>query len=114
MDTTLNLPDARQAGTEAGERAQTKADAMHPGFSERAMDFIRARMSTAANDDRFSGESLVNAMKQAEIVAHDDRAFGPVFAKAIRAGFIRPVGYVARVKGHGTAGGRLYAPGGEV
>jgi hypothetical protein len=50
-------------------------------------------------------------MKAFGICPHDDRAFGSIYAKAIRNGVIRVVGYVPRVKGHGTAGGRLYAAG---
>jgi hypothetical protein len=41
-------------------------------------------------------------------VPHDARAFGAVFLKLKRMGQIEEAGFVARTKGHGTAGGRLW------
>ncbi len=102
---------ARKLGDEAGERAEFRANVVDPEFSERAMAYIRQRMQAAANDDRMRGEDLVNEMKVAGIRPPDDRAFGSVFLRAIRAEVLEPVGFVPRVKGHGTAGGRLYAKG---
>lgn len=102
---------ARKLGEEAGERAEFRANVVDPDFSERAMAYIRQRMQAAANDDRMRGEDLVNEMKVAGIRPPDDRAFGPVFLRAIRAEVLEPVGFVPRVKGHGTAGGRVYAKG---
>lgn len=58
------------------------------------------------------GEQVTMAAQQAGIGAdRDARAFGAIYAKAIRAGAIRIVGYCARVRGHGTSGGKLYAAG---
>lgn len=102
---------ARKLGDEAGERAEFRANVVDPEFSERAMAYIRQRMQAAANDDRMRGEDLVNEMKMAGIRPPDDRAFGPVFQKAIRAEIVVPVDFVPRVKGHGTAGGRVYVKG---
>jgi hypothetical protein len=101
---------ARRLGAEAGERSRSKADEVCPGFTERAYDFI-ANYAATTSQATFSGEDLTNCMKAFGIRPHDDRAFGSIYAKAIRNGVIRVVGYVPRVKGHGTAGGRLYAAG---
>jgi hypothetical protein len=102
---------ARKLGHEAAARAEDRANAAKPCFSDRALEHIRAAMANATPDARFRGEDIVNAAKVAGIRPPDDRAFGAVFSKAIRLGYIVPVGYAPRVKGHGTAGGRVYAPG---
>ena len=101
------IKTARALGAEAGERAEFKAG---PGFGERALNFIREYADAARAAGRtFTGEEATDAAKLAGIRPPDDRAFGPVFAKAIRTSVIRVVGYVPRVKGHGSAGGKLYA-----
>lgn len=96
----------RQQGTEASERARCKAERVCPGFSERAYAFIQ---NYAREHERFSGEVCTLAMKEAGIRGTDDRCTGAIYAKAIRNGVIRVVGYVPRARGHGTAGGRLYS-----
>lgn len=101
---------ARSLGAESGERARFRAEASDPTFGERALNFIRDYADAARKAGRaFAGEDCTNAAKAAGIRPHDDRAFGPVYAKAIRTSVIRVVGYVPRVKGHGSAGGKLYA-----
>lgn len=97
---------ARKLGAEAGERAEAKAG---DDFSARALEFIGRYV--AAQSAPVPGETVTLAAKAAGIVPPDDRAFGPVYAKAIRTGKIRVAGFCARVRGHGTAGGRLYAAG---
>jgi hypothetical protein len=42
------------------------------------------------------------------LVPHDARAFGAVIGTLARRGQIEAVGFVARAKGHGTSGGRLW------
>lgn len=108
IDFATRVHAARKLGTEASERSRCKADEVCPGFSERALNFIA---EYARAHDRFSGENCTYAMKAAGIRAHDDRATGSIYAKALRLGLIQVVGYVPRVRGHGTAGGRLYAAG---
>jgi len=98
-------------GAEHGERAEHRANEDEPGFSERALEHIRQAMLAGPAGGSLRGEDLVNGAKLAGIRPRDDRAFGPVFAKAIRQGLIEPVGFAPRVKGHGTAGGRVYARG---
>lgn len=56
-----------------------------------------------------SGEALTTACKAANVVPHDDRAFGPVYMQLARDGSIEKVGMVRRERGHGTAGGNLWA-----
>ena len=102
---------ARKLGEEAGKRAEDKANNDAPGFSERALEHIQKEMLAAGRDARVRGEDLVNSAKFSGIRPAEDRAFGPVFQKAIREGLIEPVGFAPRTKGHGTAGGRVYGPG---
>lgn len=110
IDFAPRVAFARRLGEIAGERSRAKADEVCPGFTERAYDFI-ANYAATTSQATFSGEDLTNCMKAFGIVPHDDRSFGAIYAKAIRHGVIHVVGYVPRLKGHGTAGGRLYASG---
>ena len=55
------------------------------------------------------GERLTIACRRAGIVPHDDRAFGPVYYGLARRGEILKVGQVRRERGHGTAGGNVWA-----
>lgn len=102
---------ARKLGQEASERAEAKAAEQVPGFTERALEHIRSVAQALGPDSQVRGEDIVNGAKVAGIRPHDDRAFGAVFQKAIREGLIVPVGFAPRTKGHGTAGGRVYARG---
>ena len=99
---------ARKLGEEAGKRAEDRANIDVPGFSERALAHIEKEMLAAGSSAKLRGEDLVNSAKFAGIRPAEDRAFGPVFQKAIRDGLIEPVGYAPRTKGHGTSGGRVY------
>ena len=105
---------ARKLGQEAAERAEDRANGELPGFSDRALEHIRETAARLAPDARVRGEDIVNAAKMAGIRPPDDRAFGAIFCKAIRLGYIEPVGFAPRTKGHGTAGGRVYARGGSL
>ena len=63
-----------------------------------------------------SGEDITDACKQAGIVPHEDRAFGPVMMALSRKKIIEKCGTAARRKGHGTSGAtiwRLYEQGDE-
>lgn len=111
IDFASHVRVARKLGTEAGARAMHKAESLYPEFSARALEFIAAHARQSKAEDRFTGEQLTNMMKLSGIRPGDDRAFGPVFAKAIKQGLIAAVGFAPRVKGHGTAGGRVYAKG---
>lgn len=110
IDFNTRAHAARKIGAERADRSRSKADEVCPGFTERAYNFI-ANYAATTSQAAFSGEDLTNCMKAFGICPHDDRAFGSIYAKAIRNGVIRVVGYVPRVRGNGTAGGRLYAAG---
>lgn len=105
------LATARKLGVEAGQACLDKAEHTAPDFGERAYDFIVDYVRAHGTPDGVAGEAVTLAAKVAGIRPHDDRAFGGVYARAIRAGDIRVVGATNRVRGHGTAGGRLYGPG---
>ena len=55
------------------------------------------------------GEVLTDACLIAGIVPHDTRAFGPVYMRLSRRGLIVKAGTCIRRRGHGTAGGHVWA-----
>jgi hypothetical protein len=103
---------ARKVGEAQMQLAFDAATSADPGFGERAYAFIVAHIrEQAARLGPIPGEQVTLAARAVGIAPADDRAFGAVYAKAIRRGDIRVAGFCARARGHGTAGGRLYAPG---
>ena len=56
-----------------------------------------------------AGEVLTLACKTYGIVPPDDRAFGAVYLGLARAGQIKKVGTVPRMRGHKTAGGNVWS-----
>lgn len=116
MLTSPNLQDAREApptsldracavGQAPAEQTELRVSAAAPDFSLRARRHV---VAVLAGQGDVSGEDLTNSCKAAGIVPHDDRAFGAVYAWLVRTGQIRCVGMVARKKGHGTSGGRVW------
>lgn len=100
---------ARAEGAVAERSALHAAEQDDPLFGARALAFI---VNYIRAKGEVPGESVTMACTAAGIrPAKGDRAFGGVYSKALRNNYIRVVGYCARVRGHGTAGGRLYAPG---
>lgn len=99
---------ARKLGTEAGNAAADKAEQQDPEFKVKALEFI---VGYIRQQGEATGESATLAAVLAGIKPHDQRAFGPVYQTAIKRGLIRVIGYVPRVRGHGSAGGKLYAAG---
>lgn len=99
-------PVVQTARNHAMQRVAQKAEHVSPRFGDMARDFVvgflRQRGPT-------SGEALTLACKAAGIVPHDDRAFGPVYFTLARRGLIRKVGEARRLRGHGTAGGIVWA-----
>lgn len=71
------------------------------GARRRALELLR-------DLGRMSGEDLVDELRRSGFRPHDDRAFGGVFSVLVRERKIRQVGFVARRRGHGTAGGRIW------
>ncbi|WP_052765579.1 hypothetical protein [Pandoraea apista] len=103
---------ARRLGEQQMQLSFDAATSSDPSFGERAYAFIVAYVrEQAAALGSVPGEQVTLAARAAGIRPKDDRAFGSIYAKAIRNGDIRVAGTCARVRGHGTAGGRLYAPG---
>jgi hypothetical protein len=96
---------ARKDGEVAGQRAADRAERESDGFRERAQAFV---LGYLAQHGVSSGELITDAAKLAGIQPPDDRAFGPVYGALSRSGKIVAAGFCARIKGHGTAGGRLW------
>ena len=97
------MTDAREAGHVGAARAVQRCA---PDFVARAKKFVIGYLSIRG---QAPGEIIVDLCKLDGIVATDDRAFGVVFASLSREGVIRCVGYCNRLKGHSTAGGRVWA-----
>ncbi len=97
-----NLLEAMEARDEAMERVEENAG---PSFKERAQAFVLDFLGHGPA----TGETISDACKEAGIIPHDDRAFGPVYMGLARAGRIRKAGHAVRRKGHGTSGGNVWA-----
>ncbi len=110
MEAIESLPIFAQAKPAAAGQAAAEACAAK---AERTTSFDADRARAAvlevlADGQARSGEQLVDHCQRLGIVPHDARAFGAVFLKLKRMGQIEEAGFVARTKGHGTAGGRLW------
>lgn len=108
IQANIDFTSARATGEYAGNLAADRAERTDPDFRARALEFIVAYIR---QQGEATGESATEAAMLAGITAPDARAFGPVYAKAIKQGLIRVVGFVPRLRGHGSMGGKLYAPG---
>ena len=106
VDSTLATALAR--GLAAASGAQAAEDQRDPLFAARALAFIVRHIRAKG---KVSGESTTFAAQEEGICPKDARAFGGIYAKAVRKGYIQVVGYCPRVRGNGTDGGRYYAPG---
>jgi hypothetical protein len=104
----LDLLAAIEAGREGMAQATDAAERRDPLFAVKAEAAIVACLK-GCKQRRASSEDLVDAARAQGLVPHDDRAFGPVFQSMARRGVIRFVGFCLRKKGHGTAGGRIWA-----
>lgn len=108
IDAQCDLPmfaAARAAGEKSAAACQAKAEAA--GWDrDAAKAEVLAAITRAGGP--LSGEQLVNHCLAAGLVPHDTRAFGAVFASLARSGQIEAVGFVARTKGHGAPGARLW------
>lgn len=99
---------ARKLGKEAAERCAAKAVERDPDFRAKALKFI---VDFIRQEGKATGEAATLAAVLAGIKPHDARAFGPVYQEALRRDMIRVVGTAKRVRGHGSDGGKVYAPG---
>lgn len=103
------LATARKLGEQAGLFALDSAEQADATFGTRAYQFI---VSYVRDHGPVPGEAVTLAARCAGIKpANDDRAFGAVYAKALRDGAIKVVDSTNRVRGHGSAGGKVYAEG---
>ena len=87
---------------------EAKTARLSADFRERASAFILAHLAV---NGATSGEALTDACKEAGIVpppGKDDRSFGPVYHGLSEDRRIRVCGTATRLKGHGTAGARVW------
>lgn len=96
---------ARQAGHLAAEQCAAKAERTTTFSTYLAKLWVLEHLKRHGPT---SGEELVDGMKTAGFIPHDDRAFGPVFQSLSREKHIQKYGYAERAKGHGTAGGVIW------
>lgn len=74
-------------------------------FSERASAYVLTFLEA---NGQASGEELTDACRAKGIVAHDDRAMGPVLMSLSRQKLIEKCGTAVRRKGHLTSGGNIW------
>ena len=96
---------SREQGQIAAALCVSKAQRVSAFSVLSAAGFIAGAL---AKNGPMSGESLVNEAKKAGFEPHDDRAFGSVFSLLARRNVIRCSGFCERIKGHKTAGGRVW------
>lgn len=94
------------ARDEAMRRVAEHAEERRRGFIDAATRFVVAYLGTHGQT---AGEVLTLKCKEAGIRPHDDRAFGPIYHGLAQRGVIEKVGTVRRERGHGTAGGNVWA-----
>lgn len=95
-----------QARSEGMRRVSEKAERTQPSFHERATRFVLEHLKQHGPR---SAEDLTVACKDAGITPHDDRAFGNVYRVLAARKQIQKVGDAPRKRGHGTAGGTIWA-----
>ncbi len=100
---------ARRLGEQQMQLSFDAATSADPSFGARAYAFIVEYIRQQSIP--VPGETVTLAARAAGITPKDDRSFGAVYAKAIRSGEIKVVGYCPRLRGHSSMGGKLYAPG---
>jgi hypothetical protein len=108
MSAQMTIDQAIAAGEQAMQACTDKAETL--GFStDAAKTFV---LGWLAEYGPSWGESMVDAAKatgRADLIPHEDRAFGAVFSSLSRQHRIRCVEYGLRVKGNGTAGARRWS-----
>lgn len=102
------LSVARKHGERLGTLGAERTEVEQPEFRERARAFV---LEYLRQYGATSGEVITDMAIAAGLAPHDARAFGPVFACLAHKNRrqIVCVGLVPRQKGHGTAGGRVWA-----
>lgn len=102
---SIDFSAAREHGRLAADACAAKAERVAEFDSAGAAKFVRGEL---LRHGPMSGEALTDSAISAGFRPHDARAYGGVFASLARKGVIRCVGYCERLKGHGTAGGRIW------
>lgn len=107
LDLLAGIPPLppREIGEACAKLATENAESLNDFDTEGARKFIHGWL---VRHGRASGEVLVDAAMEHGYRPHDARAFGSIFSTLARRNLIRCVGYCERLKGHGTAGGRLW------
>ena len=95
----------REQGLVAAAQCEAKAERVAEFDAEGARKFV---LGWLARHGQQSGEQITTALAEHGFRVHDMRAYGPVFSTLARRNLIRCVGYCARARGHGTAGGRVW------
>jgi hypothetical protein len=106
VQSALDFHAARARGSEAADACLEKAQRVAGFDADGARKFI---VSQLVRHGQMSGEALVDAAKAHGYRPGEDRAFGSIFSTLVRRNLIRCVGFCERTKGHGTAGGRMWA-----
>lgn len=102
----MNLQQAQAAGQVGMQMSLLSAVDRDPQFAEKAKTAILRHLR---DNGATAGEDLVAVARAHGARPSDDRAFGSIFQSLSRKGQIRTVGFCLRTKGHGTAGGRVWA-----
>lgn len=102
----MTLDQAAVAGQHGMAVSLEAAEKRDPEFKAKAREAILTHLKAVG---QASGEELVDVARAHGAVPTDDRAFGGVFQSLSREGSIQCVGFTLRKKGHGTAGGRIWA-----
>lgn len=104
-ETQLTLDQALARRDAALDRVERNAEDFFKEFSQKAQNFVLEYLRRQGDA---SGEAITDACRQAGIVPHDDRAFGPVYLTLSRQKKIEKAGFCQRTKGHGTGGGVVW------
>jgi hypothetical protein len=97
----FDWPAVKAARDEAVTKVTDNAGA---DFMTRAREFVLLQLKQG----ELSSEALTELCKAANIVPHNDRAFGAVYSGLSRDKLIVRSGFCARAKGHGSFGGSIW------
>ena len=96
----LSYAEAKARADQGMTSAVERADSEQPGWSDQAYDTLLAFLTAG---EEFTAERARAACHAAGLSAPPDaRAWGAVFNKASKRGFIVKVGYAPRACGHNT------------
>jgi hypothetical protein len=98
----LQLEIGHDMAALCADKAERTSDFSTEAARQFVLGWLRANGATR-------GETLTLEAKAAGHVPPDDRAFGAVFGVLSARKQIRQVGHCDRARGHGTAGGRIWA-----